>query len=86
MSKRYNEPIRVWGDTGEKPQAFVWRGRLYRVQQVIQFWTVNNDWWQKKPEHRQYSLVEASGNFGAGVFELYFEAIKKQWFLSKVMD
>ena len=86
MSKRYNEPIRVWGDSREKPQAFVWRGRLYRVQQVMQLWTVNNGWWQKKPAHRQHALVEASGIYGGGVYELYFEAVKGQWFLAKVMD
>lgn len=85
MSKRYNEPIRVWS-AQDKLQAFVWRGKLYRVQQVLESWTVNSGWWQKAPENRRHTRVAASGNFGSGVFELYFERMKKQWFLFKVVD
>jgi len=85
MSKRYNEPIRVFGKEA-RLEAFVWRQKLYRVEQVIQTWTMSSGMWQKNAKHRQFSLVAASHNHGRGVFELYLECLQKQWFLFKVVD
>jgi hypothetical protein len=84
MSKKYNEPIRVWGMTS-KPEAFLWKGRLYRVKGVLQLWHVNKGWWQR-PESRAYAIVSADCNGGEGVYELYFENLNKKWFLARVVD
>jgi len=85
VSKRYNEPIRVFGKEA-RLEAFVWRQKLYRVEQVLQSWNMSSGLWHKNAKDRQFSLVAASHNHARGVFELYFERLEKQWFLFKVVD
>jgi len=85
MSKRYNHPIRVFGKEGHL-EAFIWRQRLYRIEKTLESWTANHGWWQKHPKKRHFSVVSATTHGGIGVFELYYEHLKKQWFLLKVLD
>ncbi len=86
MSKKYNEPVLAYC-AQDKLHAFIWRGRLYKVRQIIGIWTINNGWRQKQPARRKHSVVSAQSNFGgSGVFELYCEGQKDNWFLLKVLD
>lgn len=85
MSKKFNEPILAYC-TQDKLHAFIWRCRLYKVQQVISTWTINGGWWERKPVHRTHTRVSAQGRFSSGVFELYCEGSARKWFLLKVVD
>lgn len=86
VSKKYNEPVVAYC-AEEKLYAFIWRGRLYKVQKVIGTWTVNSGWWQKQPAQRRHNVVAAQSNSGgSGVFELYCQGQKNKWFLFKVLD
>ena len=84
MSKKYNEPIRAWGEA-ENPCSFVWRGKFYRVNRVLQVWQVRRGLWQQR-EDRTHVLVEASCTSNIGTYELYFEHIRKSWLMAKVVD
>lgn len=52
MVRRYEEPIEVRArDTGQEsatgsPDAFVWRGRLYVVREVLDHWQERRQWWR----------------------------------------
>jgi hypothetical protein len=86
MSKKYNEPVVAYC-AEDKLYAFIWRGRLYKVQKVIGTWTVNGGWWQKQLAQRRHNVVAAqSSSGGGGVFELYCQGQTKKRFLFKVLD
>ena len=51
--RRYDDPVEVrrgWvsgpGHTGEGPEQFVWRGRLWKVRAVLAHWVETGSWWQ----------------------------------------
>jgi Family of unknown function (DUF6504) len=53
MVRRYEEPIEVRAGVGDidcvpdpAPSAFLWRGRLYVVRDVIGHWRERRAWWR----------------------------------------
>ncbi|MBE3076476.1 MAG: hypothetical protein IMZ75_16340, partial [Actinobacteria bacterium] len=51
MVRRYEEPIEVRAGVGgvdpdPSPSAFLWRGRLYVVRDVIGHWRERKAWWR----------------------------------------
>lgn len=63
MSRRYDEQIQVMtvaraGDQGKpsaqdtrwgaEPERFLWRGRLYRVREVLSCWRERQPWWTQE--------------------------------------
>ena len=73
------------------PQAFIWRGRLYVVRQVIGHWRERRAWWREALDpvpgqpvgldvasrERQVWRVEASPGqvHGSGVFDLVHDDV-----------
>jgi Family of unknown function (DUF6504) len=54
MVRRYEEPIEVQAGGGDinrapdsSPSAFLWRGRLYVVRDVIGHWRERRAWWRE---------------------------------------
>jgi len=43
---RAGESEEAAGTAGERPQAFVWRGRLYVVREVLGHWRERRSWWR----------------------------------------
>jgi len=81
VSKRYDEPIRVERDAG-MPAAFSWRGRRYRVVDVIGRWRIEDRWWTSGRE-REYWRVEAGGGM---VCDLYHDRVDDRWHLERLWD
>ena len=59
MTKRFDEEVRVERDGG-MPSGFEWRGRRYRVVDVIGRWRIEGRWWEDGRD-REYWRVEARG-------------------------
>jgi hypothetical protein len=57
--------VRVIQECGDEPMAFLWRGRLYVVREVL-------GRWRDAPSEAQVFRVEASTGraFGEGIFDL----------------
>jgi hypothetical protein len=47
MARRVSElvDVRIVQEAGEAPMAFLWRGRLYVVREVLGHWRERRDWW-----------------------------------------
>lgn len=45
MSKLIGEPIKVHQDKDSIITAFIWRRRLYKVLEVIDWWREPYEWW-----------------------------------------
>lgn len=49
--RKYDDPVEVRkglvGDPGvEGPEQFLWRGRLWKVREVVAHWVETGAWWQ----------------------------------------
>ena len=85
MAKLIGEPIKVHqkqNDETSSITAFIWRKRLYRVNEVINWWREPSDWWSGNTL-RFFVMVNAT-NSSSGTYELY--KLGESWFLSRVLD
>jgi Family of unknown function (DUF6504) len=88
MSRVYGEPVNVQARDDGRPARFVWRGRLYTVDAILEHWVINRVWWQDleaepgQPE-LEFWRVEASPGQGitATVYELRRDAATEAWTL-----
>jgi hypothetical protein len=117
MVRRYEEPIEVragergLGRTGgvdradrasdSTPSAFLWRGRLYVVRDVIGHWRERRAWWRDALDpdegvaaqgldclEQEVWRVEASPGrlAGTGVYDLGMDGLARGWRLLRVAD
>ena len=82
MSKLIGEPVKVHGKEDSAIDAFIWRKRLYRVNEVISWWWEPDEWWNGKVE-RFFIRITAT-NSSTGTYELY--RLGREWFLHRVLD
>ena len=81
--RRHDEPVQVrlrtTDDAAGTPDAFLWRGRLYVVREVLATWLESEPWWEaaRTPGHRVAPertvwRVEAGAGrqLGVGVYDL----------------
>lgn len=103
MVRRYEDPIEVraqHGSTPAAPDAFLWRGRLYVVRDVLGHWRERRAWWREALDpgadavgsltdlEQEVWRVEASpGRMrGTGVYDLAHDGAAPGWRLLRVAD
>lgn len=62
--RRYDDPVEVRkGMVGgnEGPEQFLWRGRLWKVSDVVAHWVETGPWWQSSGVHAVLGSDEATG-------------------------
>ena len=82
MSKLIGEKVKVHRKEDSSITAFIWRKRLYRVNEVIGWWREPSEWWHGKAI-RLFVRVNAT-NSSTGTYELC--QLGESWFLSRVLD
>jgi Family of unknown function (DUF6504) len=72
----------VWRPLAHAPRAFVWRDHRFRVERVLQRWSIDTGWWSDDVRvDRRYLRVVADGR----VFDLYLDRTKRRWFLERAL-
>ncbi|MGD0997686.1 MAG: DUF6504 family protein [Thermoleophilia bacterium] len=72
----------VWRPLTRAPKAFVWRERRWRVERVLQRWSIDTGWWSDEVRvDRRYLRVVAEGR----VFDLYLDRARRRWFLERAL-
>ena len=82
MSKLIGEPVKVHENKDTLPDAFIWRRRLYRVEEVVGWWREPSEWWRDKAI--SFFVRVVARNSSAGAYELC--RVGEQWFLQRVLD
>ncbi|MBC7266414.1 MAG: DUF6504 family protein [Anaerosomatales bacterium] len=82
--KRREEPIEVvWDGSKRAPAAFEWNGTRYRVDALVQTWSVERAWWDPRARmSRRCFRVLARG----GLYDLAFDRHEGRWLLVGVVD
>ena len=82
MSKLIVEPIRFHINSGQTKISFIWRKRLYKVENILSWWREPAEWWNGEPV-RCFLRVNAR-NSSVGTYELFKD--DNNWFLYRVLD
>ena len=68
--RRYDDPVEVRrgmvpgpGGSQEGPEQFLWRGRLWKVSDVVAHWVETGPWWQSSGVHAVLG-AEETGSAG----------------------
>ena len=113
MVRRYEDPVDVRVEAGssgtagalavrQRPRAFVWRGRILVVREVLDDWSERRSWWRdldlgdhgdlgalgQRPE-RHVWRVEAGSAAGTGVYDLASDSVdgcSDPWVLLRAQD
>ena len=97
MSKRYGEPIDVEATDGSV-EAFSWRGKRYRVRQILCRWREAGGWWSASNDAdrpwlsgdtREIVRIEATpmtSGRGSGTYEIARNLRNGNWTLFRVLD
>jgi hypothetical protein len=80
--KLIGEPIKVHPREGSLVTAFIWRKRLYRVDEIVSWWREPSDWWNGNT--MRFFIRVVATNTSTGAYELY--RMGDSWFLSRVLD
>ena len=87
--KRIIEEIDVQHERN-RPRLFQWRGSMFEVRQVLDWWIVQTGWWRQDGEVRRIffrvvvrPLVQVE-SATSGVMEMYRQ--KEKWVLTKIID
>ena len=83
MAQGLPAPITVvWRPLARAPRAFLWRGRRWRVERVLQRWSIDTGWWCDEARvDRRYLRVVAEGR----VFDLYLDRTLRRWILERAL-
>ena len=81
MASNLPAPIAVaWRPHAHVPAAFLWRKRRWRVDRVLQRWSIDSGWWNAELHiDRRYFRVVAEGR----VFDLFYDRRQRRWFLAR---
>ena len=82
MSKLIGEPIKTHCKDDCTITAFIWRKRLYRVNEVINWWREPSEWWHGKAT--RFFVRLTATNSSTGTYEMY--KLGEEWFLHRVLD
>lgn len=82
--KRREEVVEVsWDGRKRSPAAFVWRTKDYRVDALVQTWTLERAWWDpRRRVSRRCFRVLARG----GLYDLAYDRLEDAWLLVGVVD
>jgi hypothetical protein len=88
----YDDPVEVrtgpadWlaEEVDERPEQFLWRGRLWQVREVLAHWCDERDVWRVAAARGR--AVSAVDDPGFGVFDLVFDGRADRWRLAGIVD
>jgi hypothetical protein len=82
MSKSLSKDISVALGKSHNPQAFRWRDRMYRINEVQECWRLMGAWWDGEGERTFFRVRADSG----GIYELCYDHQHDNWALNLVRD
>jgi len=80
--RRLNQPAPIAVHTNElgAPQSVVWRGRLEKVNHIIEVWRIDDEWWRPLGIDRLYfQLVLSEGR----ILTVFRDLIEGSWWQQK---
>jgi hypothetical protein len=76
--------IRMETDGENRLLRFLWCGRWHGLQQVVQRWQVDSDWWSS--EGRVWRDYVAAITTDGLLFVAYYDHLSAEWRLAKIYD
>lgn len=81
MVRRFSDPVEVRPAKGSqrRPEAFIWRGRLYVVRDVLGQWRERRAWWRDALDHEEVLQPGSALAAAAGEQEVWRVEASPGW-------
>lgn len=70
------QPVLVEMDTDGRPSAVILRDRRMAVQQVLDGWRIDDEWWRERPLSRFYWQIALEDGRSVTVFN---DLVEQRW-------
>lgn len=70
-------PLRVRVGNGGRPLFLHLNGRARKVQQILEIWQVDDEWWRNPISRRYARLVLEDGR----IVTVYRDLLRRRWYL-----
>ena len=81
--RRERDIVVAWDGNRRAPSSFAFEGRRYRVDALVQSWTVERAWWDPRRRlSRRCFRVLARG----GLYDLAYDRVANRWLLVGIVD
>lgn len=68
----------------QQPNAFVWHGITHWIEQIVQRWEIDTDWWAVEGRiWRQYFAVSTNSKLFCVIYQ---DKETEKWFVSRLYD
>jgi len=72
-------PLRVRVGGGGRPHLLYLKGGVRKVQQILEIWQVDDEWWRDPISRRYARLVLEDGR----IVTVYRDLLSRRWYLQK---
>lgn len=72
-------PLRVRTGRRGRPRLLYLKGGVRRVQQILEIWQVDDEWWRNPISRRYARLVLEDGQ----IVTVYRDLLNRKWYLQK---
>lgn len=72
------QPVQVRTTSAQIPTALrLGAGSWQGVEQVLEMWRIDEEWWRPRPVHRLYYRVALSNG---AVVDVYYDLLERRWY------
>ena len=73
------KPLRVREGSGGRPSFLYLKGGVQKVQQILEIWQVDDEWWRDPISRRYARLVLEDGR----IVTVFRDLMSRRWYLQK---
>ncbi len=84
MSRSFRDGIRIQveHDGAAQPLLFVWRRQRNPINQIINQWRVDTEWWQAQIVREYFEVTTQTGLWVV----LFRDCVVDEWFIQRLYD
>ena len=84
MSRLFQQAVKLEVKEGDQhePIAFIYKGRIEKINNLIKRWRITQGWWKRAIEREYFQIETQTG----AICELYRDLLTEVWYLQRIYD
>ena len=84
MSRLFQQAVKLEVKESDQHEliAFVYKGRIEKINNLIKRWRITQGWWKRAIEREYFQIETQTG----AICELYRDLLTEVWYLQRIYD